>query len=305
MRIKTNKIVSFILAGLAIFLSFNSFSQKLVAQVSKNKVVTGEVFQVSFTVNGNMTGFKPPAFTDFDVYSGPNQSTSMQIANSNMSQTVSYSYMIAARKEGKLVIGTASATINGAKSESNPIAIEAGKDNPQQQQQSQNSAGGNTNQAQQNVNSEDLFVRSYLSKKQCYLGEQIVITQKVYCRITLRGFQNANMPEYNGFWSKDEERKGQIQLTQENLDGINYNVAEFSKTYLFPQRGGKLTIDPIEIDCIVRQQKKQQTIFDQFFGGGGQDVAVKIKSKPVSVDVIALPEKGKPENFTGAVGNFS
>ncbi|HEX7415180.1 MAG TPA: BatD family protein, partial [Bacteroidia bacterium] len=46
-------------------------------------------------------------------------------------------------------------------------------------------------------------------------------------------------------------------------------------------------------------------IFDQFFGGGGQDVAVKIKSKPVSVDVIALPEKGKPENFTGAVGNFS
>ncbi|MHB8259900.1 MAG: BatD family protein [Bacteroidia bacterium] len=303
MRIKTNKIVSFILAVIAFLLPFNSFSQKLVAQVSKNKVVVGEVFQVSFTVNGNMAGFKPPSFTDFDVYSGPNQSTSMQIANGNMSQTVSYSYMIAARKEGKLVIGAASAIVNGSKSETNPIAIDVGKGNPQQQQQQQQNPI--SNQPQQNVSGDELFVRSYLSKKQCYLGEQIVITQKVYCRGTLRGFQNANMPEYNGFWSKDEERKGQIQLTQENLDGVNYSVAEFSKTYLFPQRLGKLTIEPIEIDCIVRQQKKAQSIFDQFFGGGGQDVVVKIKSKPVSVDVIALPERGKPDNFTGAVGNFS
>jgi tetratricopeptide (TPR) repeat protein len=284
-----------------------AFAQKLVAQVSKNKVVTGEVFQVSFTANGNLGNFSPPDLKDFDKYSGPNQSTSMQISNGNMSQTVSYSYMIAARKEGKFTIGAASATINGNKSESNPISIEVGKGSPQQQ--SQNARGNNQAQPQQaqgGVSSEDLFVRTYLSKKQCYLGEQIIITQKVYCRGTLRGFQNYNPPEYNGFWSKDEERKGQIQLAQENMDGINYYVAEFSKTYLFPQRTGKLTIDPIEIDCIVRQQVKgQQSIFDQFFGGGSQDVAVKIKSKPVSVDVQALPEKGKPENFTGAVGNFT
>ena len=303
MRSIKDKIFFFILAGIVIFLPFHSFAQKLVAQVSKNKVVTGEVFQVSFTANGNMGNFKAPAFTDFDVYSGPNQSTNMQIINGNMSQSVSLSYMIAARKEGKLTIGPASATINGNKSETNPITIEVGKGNPQQQ----GSGGNNQGQAQQGgVSNEDLFVRSYLSKKQCYLGEQIVITQKVYCRANLRGFQNFNPPEYNGFWSKDEERKGQIQLNVENLDGVNYNVAEFSKTYLFPQRAGKLTIDPIEIDCIVRQQTRgQQSIFDQFFGGGAQDVAVKIKSKPVSVDVLALPESNKPQNYTGAVGNFT
>jgi tetratricopeptide (TPR) repeat protein len=308
-RIRTNKILSFVLAGIAILLSYNSFAQKLVAQVSKNKVAVGEVFQVSFTVNGNMSGFKPPAFPDFDVYSGPNQSTSMQITNGSMSQTVSYSYMIAARKEGKFTIGAAMATIGGATSESAPIAIEVVKGSTRQEQQQKMQQGqnpyGNNNQAPKNVSGEDLFVRTYLSKKQCYLGEQLVVTQKVYCRGTLRGFQNFNPPEYNGFWSKDEERKGQIQLTQENLDGINYYVAEFSKTYVFPQRTGKLTIEPIEIDCIVRQQSRSQSLFDQFFGGGGQDVAVKIKGKPVTVDVLPLPEKGKPENYTGAVGKFS
>ena len=298
----TRKIFLTILLGIGLLFSFKSFSQKLSAQVSKNKVVTGEVFQVTFSANGNIGGFKPPVLSDFDIYSGPNQSTSMQFINGNVSQNMSFSYMIAARKEGKFTIGAASATINGNKSESNPITIEVGKGNPQQQQGP--SQQQNTTEA--GVSSEDLFVRTYLSKKQCYLGEQLVITQKVYCRANLRGFQNFNPPEYNGFWSKDEERKGQIQLTQENLDGVNYNVAEFSKTYLFPQRSGKLTIEPIEIDCIVRQQsKRQQSIFDQFFGGGAQDVVVKIKSKPVSVDVLALPENNKPVNFTGAVGNFS
>ena len=308
MRIIKNKIVFFILAGIAFLLPFNSFSQKLVAQVSKNKVVTGEVFQVSFTANGNMGNFKAPAFTDFDVYSGPNQSTSMQIANGNMSQTVSYSYMIAARKEGKYTIGSASASINGNKSESNPITIEVGKGSPQQQQNPGSNHQGQAQQSQQGISKEDVFVRTYVSKKQCYLGEQILVTQKIYARtnITHRGPQTIKNPSFEGFWSKTEEQKGNIPVNTEYIDGVGYGVVEYSKTYVFPQHAGKLVIDPVEYDWVVRMQTKgQQSIFDQFFGGGAQDVAVKIKSNPVSIEVQPLPEKNKPENYTGAVGNFS
>ena len=308
------------LAGILLFLFFvtpyNFYAQKLLAQVSKNKVATGEVFQISFTANGNMGNFRAPAMTDFDVYSGPNQSTSMQIANGNMSQTVSYSYMIAARKEGKFTIGAASASINGNKAESNPITIEVVKGNPAQQRQqqpSQNPFGNmpgdeDSSPQQDNISKEDLFVRTYVNKKQCYLGEQIIVTQKIYARtnMTHRGFQNGKFPSYDGFWSKTEEQKGNLPVNTENMDGVTYGVVELSHTYLFPQRSGKLTIDPIELDWVVRvKSKRQQSIFDQFFGGGVQDIAVKIKSKPVQVDVLALPEKGKPENFTGAVGKFS
>lgn len=313
-------LMMFIVAVFSFFITpQKAVAQKLTAQVSKNKVVTGEVFQISFTVNGSMSGFKAPAFSDFDVYSGPNQSTSMQIANGNMSQTVSYSYMIAARKEGKFTIGAASCVINGAKSESNPITIEVAKGNPQQQQQQRQQQqqnpfggafGGEDEQAQQSqgVSAEDLFIRTYVSKRQCYLGEQIVVTQKIYARtnITHRGMQNAKLPSFDGFWSKAEERKGNLPINTENLDGVSYGVVDLSQTYLFPQRSGKLTIDPIELDWVVRvKSKRQQSIFDQFFGGGGQDVVVKLKSKPVTIDVQALPEAGKPDNFTGAVGNFS
>src|SRR5246127_3170618 len=315
-----NLLMMFIIVVFSFFVTpQKAIAQKLAAQVSKNKVVTGEVFQVSFTVNGNMSGFKAPSFADFDVYSGPNQSTSMQIANGNMSQTVSYSYMIAARKEGKFTIGAASCVINGAKSESNPITIEVAKGDPKQQQQQrqqqqQNPFGGffgqeeNQPQQSQGVSAEDLFIRTYVNKKQCYLGEQIIVTQKIYAptNITHRGMQNGNLPSFDGFWSKAEEKKGNLPINTENLDGVQYGVVELSQTYLFPQRTGKLTIDPIELDWVVRTKpKRQQSIFDQFFGGGGQDVVVKLKSKPVTVDVQPLPEAGKPDNFTGAVGNFS
>lgn len=315
-----NKIVFLfsVVAGF-ILLPGRSFSQKLVAQVSKNKVYAGEVFQVSFSSAGNFSEFRKPAMSDFDIYSGPNQSTSVQIVNGSMSQTISLSFMIAAKKEGKYTIGAASAVINGTKVESNPIVIEVIKGAPPQQQQQQNQNdpfGNDPNAGQQQqqegqktaVSGEDLFLRTYVSKKQCYLGEQITVTQKIYGRTNIqqRGPQNAKPPGYAGFWAKDEERKGAITLEVENMDGISYHVAEYSKTYVFPQRTGKLTIDPMEIDWVVRvKTKKVQSIFDQFFGGGYQDVVVKLKSKPVTVDVISLPEKGKPEGFTGAVGKFN
>ncbi len=309
--VSNKKSIGFLLFLLLI--SSQIFSQKFTAQVSKNKLAAGEVFQVTFTINASASNFKAPNLSDFDVYSGPNQSTSMQIINGNMSQSISLSYVLSAKKEGKFTIGAASIVVNGNKLESNTIPIEVkGSAQP---------SGGNTNpgsssspptntqgQYSSGKSDDNLFIKTFVSKKSCYLGEQIVVTQKVYSRLNLRGFQNYKMPVFNGFWSQNEENKNkQIQLQTENLDGIQYYVAEFTKSYLFPQRSGSLTLEPMEVDCIVRQRssKQAQNIFDQFFGGGFEDIVVKAKSKAITIDVKALPEAGKPANFNGAVGNFS
>ncbi|HEY1038153.1 MAG TPA: BatD family protein [Bacteroidia bacterium] len=308
----SKKQINFLLVALLIF-SGQLFSQKFTAQVSKNKLAVGEVFQLTFTINASASNFKAPSFADFDVYSGPNQSTNMQIINGNMSQSISLSYVLSPKKEGKLTIGAASLVVNGAKLESNPITVEV-KGNAQQNAGSSANPGSSnqpTNtqgQYSSEKSGDDLFIKTFVSKKSCYLGEQIVVTQKVYSRLNLRGFQNYKMPVFNGFWSQNEDnRNKQIQLQTENLDGIQYYVAEFTKSYLFPQRSGSLTIEPMEVDCIVRQRsnKQPQNIFDQFFGGGYEDVLLKAKSKPITVDVKPLPEAGKPADFNGAVGTFS
>ncbi len=313
---------SFLFMLISLF-SLQSFAQKFTAQTSKNKVSVGEVFQIAFTINTSASNFKAPSLSDFDVYSGPNQSTSMQIVNGSMSQSISLSYMLSAKKEGKFTIGAASIVVNGAKLESNVIPIEVKGAAPQQQNNNTNSNSANaynpyanqqnttttTPQYSSDKSSDDVFIRTFVTKKSCYIDEQIVVTQKVYSRLNLRGFQNYKMPGYNGFWSQNENQKNkQIELGQENIDGVMYYVAEFTKSYLFPQRSGQLTIEPMEIDCIVRKRssKQPQNIFEQFFGGGGyEDVVVKAKSKAITIDVKALPEKDKPANFSGAVGNFS
>jgi hypothetical protein len=287
-------------------------SPSFVAQVSKNKVAVGEVFQVAFTLNGAGSNLAYPNLNDFDIYSGPNQSQSMSMVNGNISQSTTISLFIAAKKEGKFTIGPATVMSGGQKLETKPIVIESSKANAQpnanaQSNQPQQNQKQNKNQYASEVSGEDLFVRTYLSKTKCFLGEQITLTQKVYSRVDLRGFQNVKFPPYNGFWSQQENTNQQINLRQENVNGVMYYVADYCTVYLFPQRTGAITIDPVELDCIVRRQTKRQprNIFEQFFGAGGyEDVAIKVKSKPVKVDVQDLPTENKPLEFSGAVGDF-
>jgi hypothetical protein len=309
---KKHNIVFLIVIQFALY-HFNIFAQTpaFTAQVSKNKVAIGEVFTVAFTLNGTGSNLTYPNFKGFEIYSGPNQSQSISMVNGNVSQSTTLSFYILAKVEGRYTIGSASVMSGNQKLETKPIVIDVVKGNPQPQQQNQpqqQASGKEKNQYASELSQDDLFVRTFLSKTKCYLGEQITITQKVYSRVDLRGFQNVKFPPYNGFWAQQENSNQQINLKQENVNGVNYYVADYNKVYLFPQRVGSITIDPVELECIVRRQTKRQprNIFEQFFGAGGyEDVAVKVKSKSVKVEVIDLPTDNRPKDFTGAVGDFS
>lgn len=292
-----------------LFTSNVTIAQKFVAQTSRTKVAAGETFQIQFSLNANGSNFKAPALTDFEVYSGPNQSTSMSYVNGTMSQSVTLSYVIAGKKEGKFTIGPANVTVNGATIQSNSIVIEVSKGNANTQSQ------GIGNQAPQNPStpttenvSDNLFVKTVVNKTKVFQGEQIEVSHKVYTRYQLRGFQDIKFPDYNGFWAQDVPvNNQQIQVSNENIDGVNYQVAEIKRTYLFPQRTGKLIIQPMNVECVVRKQsnKRPRDIFEQFFGGGYEDVVYAVKSKPITLDISALPEVNKPVGFANAVGDFS
>lgn len=309
-KIRNTLSALLIVAGILFFLP-QLMGQGFTAAVSKNRVVVGEPFQIEFShSNGGVDNFIPPAsLKEFDVYQGPNHSSSMQIINGNVSQSTSISYVIAAKREGKFTIGPASINANGSKKESNSIVIEVvkgGNTNPSAGNRAVPGQNQNHSPAVQNGD-ENLFSRTIVNKTKVYQGEQIAVVHKIYTRLNLRGFQDIKFPSYNGFWSQDAPQKGQITLSSETIDGVSYNVAELKRTFLFPQRSGTLEIDPIAVECIVRQRTRQtQNFFDQFFGTGGyEDVLVKTKSKPIKIEVMPLPEANKPEDFSGAVGNFS
>ncbi|MFN6037567.1 MAG: BatD family protein, partial [Bacteroidota bacterium] len=213
-------------------------SQTFTASVSKKTVAVGEYFQIAFSVNSNASNFTPPDFKDFDIYSGPNQSSSMSFVNGVMSSSISLSYYLVPKREGKFTIGPAKISAGGKQLQSNPIAIEVVKGNNSNVASGNSNGNNNYNSGQGNqrnensVNSggENIFIKTFVSKQKCFLGEQITVTQKIYSVHQMKGFQNYKAPAYNGFWSKEENRSAQLTQKTENFDGNNYYVVEFNST---------------------------------------------------------------------------
>ena len=309
-KMKKRFILLSLLLSFILLVIFNSvFAQELTVSASKTKLAVGEQFQITYSLNTSGNGFRHPSFNDFDVYSGPNQSTSMQIINGAMSQSVSYSFILAPRKEGTYTIIPASITVNGKKIESKSLTINVLKGGNNNQQQ-QNSGNQQRQSQQQKSGTEELgnnlFIKASVDKSKVYVGEQLVVTYKVYTRVSIVDNGLTKAPVFNGFWSEDVfSPNKQATLHPEVIDGIQYQVAEIKKTILIPQHSGTLNIDAMEMDCVIRMSVKSNNFFDQFFGGGYRDSKVSIKSRTLQIEVMPLPEVGKPDGFSGAVGEFS
>lgn len=285
------------------------------------QIGVGEQFRVTFTANANGSYFRGPAFKGFSVLSGPNQSSSssVQFINGTMTQssTFTFTYILQADKEGEFEVGSASINIQGKSFRTQPVKIKVIKGSTSQPQARAGQQGrqGGTVSNNANISANDLFVKTIVNKSEAWQGEQIVVTQKIYSRVNLVGFEDIKYPSFSGFWSSEVKLPQQINLKKETYNGVVYNVAELKKTILFAQKSGTLTIDPITVTAVVqvRTQGRGRTgdpLFDNFFndpffGSAVQNVKKDVRSAPVTVKIKSLPENGKPADFNGSVGSFT
>jgi len=272
--------------------------------LSKNKVAVGEQFQLTYSVNVSASGFTGPDLSAFDLYAGPNQSSSMQIINGAVSQSLTYYYVLAAKKEGKFTIKPALLNVANGRVKSNEISIEVVKGKPPTT--SQNSSKGQSgNQATASNTGDKLFIKAFLNKSSVYLGEQVTVTYKIFSKYGQISFSDLKLPTYNGFYTEDVPMTKNDKLVVENYNGSQYYTAELKRTLLFPQKSGKLEIPSLDATCNVREKVQSQNIFEQFMGGGYRDVQVKVQSQDQTLTILPHPDAGKPADFKGAVGEFS
>ncbi len=296
--------------AIILFLLITSFAnqllaQKLTAQASKTTVAVGEPFQVTFSLNGNGNDLKIAHLNEFEIYQGPYNSSSTTVVNGVVSQSFSLTYVIGAKKEGKFTLGPATVNVGGTIIQSNALTIDVGKatansnsNNAGRQNNAQNPSAGRP--AGNNI-----FIEAKPNKTKVYVGEELSVLYKVYTKVDILQFIISKMPSLDGCFVQDG-KTSQAQ-TSETIDGENFVTGEVKKSYVIPQRTGKIVIDPMEADCIIRQQsnKRSRDIFDQLFGGGYEEVKYKIKSRPITIEVLPLPATDKPADFSGAVGNYS
>ncbi|MFA8434258.1 MAG: BatD family protein [Marinifilaceae bacterium] len=270
-----------------------------------NVVEVGEQFRLAFSVNKKGKNLILPKLIDFDILMGPSTSSSMstQYINGKMtsSSSYTYTYVLMAKKEGKYTIDPAKITVDGTVHSSKPITIEVVKADPAK---SKRQRSGSNQATASKITQDNLFVKVSVDRNSVYMGEHVVATIKVYTRLQIAGFGDSKFPSFDGFLSQEIKQPNQISLQRENVNGTIYNTGIIRKLILFPQHTGEITIDPFELECVVRQRRKarSQSFFDDFFDSY-QDVRVPRRSKPVKIKVKALPNNA-PNSFHGAVGQF-
>ncbi len=294
---------------------------------AKKQVAVGERFQVVFEANAEGKNFSAPSFEGFTVVGGPFTSTSssFSMVNGSMSHTVkcTYTFALQAYKEGTFHVGSASLTVKGDKISSEPFDIQVLPDDGSHANASSGASGGNTSQSSSSTNTndpqvsgKDLFLKVIPSKRTLYVGEQMVLTYKLYTKVPVSSLSVDKMPSYAGFWTKDiSDNSGSLRQTSEYVNGVEYTVAEIQKVIVVPQRSGALTLDPMSIECIAqvrtesnrRQSNDPFDIFfnDPFFNRNIVNVKKELSTNTLTVDVKSLPANQKPDSFAGAVGNYN
>ncbi len=288
------------------------------ASVSKNKLGINERIRVDFSMNADGDNFVPPNFetSGFQVAGGPFQQVSQQWINGRGSFQKTYSYILVPTKKGDLIIKSSQIEIKGQVYKTNPIKVTVGNavSAPPQQQRPQRNYdpfdpfGEEEEEPQQQApplqaSNSEIHLVAEVSKSNPYLNEPITVVYKLYVgyNVGISNFKEVNKPTYNNFWSQNIDVK-QLVVQDGVFNGKKTRSVVLRKTVLYPQKSGKLEIEPLSLDIDLQLPGGRRDVF------GNQEIIESNKKVSAGLKVInvkPLPETGKPDDFSGAVGRFN
>ncbi|MBQ8889258.1 MAG: protein BatD [Bacteroidaceae bacterium] len=266
-------------------------------------VVSGDQFRLSYTVNTKkVRDFRAPDIKDFDVLMGPSRSVQYQNINGVETNTITFTYILMAGKEGTYKIPGATIVADGNNQVSNSVTVKVLP--PDQSAKASNNGSSESQVGGSKITNKELFITATASKTNVYEQEAILLTYKIYTQVNLTGL-HGDMPDLKGFHTQEVELPSQKQWTLEHYNGRNYNTTVYSQYVLFPQQAGKLEIPSITFEGTISQMVASSDPFEALFNGGSYvNVKKNIVTPKIAINVKELPE-GKPANFSGGVGEFT
>jgi len=264
------------------------------AKVSKKRLGINERLRIDFEMNQDGDNFNPPDFNGFRVVGGPNQAISNSYINGKRSYSKTYSYFLSPQSQGKFTIGQATIEIDGETYKSLPIQVQvtAAVSRPQD--------GNNADY----VASEKVHLVAEVSNNRPYLNEAISVVYKLYVSHDVSitsSWREIDTPKFADFWSQNIDNQGNFKVYEGKYQGEDYRYVVLRTTVLYPQKTGKLEIEPLTLDVPIDVPTNRRDFF-------GRRVTTRV-NKSISagkrtIDVKPLPIQGKPDDFAGAVGRF-
>ncbi len=301
---------------------------KFSAVPSKTTISQNEVLQLEFVLEGTtvIDKFIPPIFRNFEQLDGIAQSQGWKWVNGTLSEYISYTVLLKPKMKGKIPIASAIIKSGDKTYSSNTVTIQvtdAVVNNSLAIEPAQDRKDYYLKPGENMADKirKNLFVKIIPDKTVCYVGEPILATFKLFTRLNSES-KILKRPSLNGFSVIDLEEPESGLFTEEKIGDKVFDCYLIRKVQLFPLQPGIITIEPIEVENIIRFIKKQNVEKNNKASSWLDAVMEKIeesevepgdiitektiaKSDSVTIKVLDLPEKNKPADFSGATGDFS
>ncbi len=294
----------------ALFLSFVILTSaqgaelEFSASIDRARVGQADPIRLTLTIkSGESISHLPApqiALAQFDV-EGPSISTRVEMLNFETTFARDLVYSLYAKKTGRLTIGPARIDFQGRRYVTKALSIEVVPGTLLQAPQ-----GSSGDRTDQNNLADNLFVRTTVDRRKVYVGQQATLEFDLCYRFQLQNVGFKEIPTYSGFWAKELFSARELQPRREQINGLPFNVAPLKKVALFPTVTGIHSIEPISLSCEIPQRRRRGGFFfddfDDFFGRSSQ--ALVLRGEMVEIQVLPLPDRGRPDDFTGTVGRF-
>ncbi|WP_366185548.1 BatD family protein [Flavobacterium ovatum] len=270
------------------------------ARVSKNTLGINERLRIDFYMNFDGDNFTEPTFDGFRIIAGPSQQVSQSWVNGRSSFEKMYSYYLVPNHKGNIVIKGATIEYDGKVYKTSNVKINV-TDAVQQPQQGQQQQYGDPNEPAVSADN-NLYLVADISNTNPYINEPITVVYKLWFsyNIGITNWKELNKPKYNNFWSQNIDIK-QLVGEEGQFKGQKYRFVVLRKTVLYPQKSGKLDIEPLSLDIDVQLPTNRRDIYGRM---QVTETNKRVSAGSKTINVKPLPEAGKPADFTGAVGKF-
>ena len=144
---------------------------------------------------------------------------------------------------------------------------------------------------------EPLSLELQTSRNRIYYGEKVQVSVTLHAAgVPLR---NVGYPKLAGSGFGMPSFPSPVEES-ENSDGESRLSYRFTTT-ITPKRSGTIVLGPAQLEC---EQVVPASGPGAFFGGT-ENRELVLLSQPIPIEVLPLPEAGRPGNFRGAVGRFT
>jgi hypothetical protein len=276
------------------------------AEVSARRLTLQSSAQLTVTITGaqNADPLEFPEIEGFDAqYNGP--SRRLSVVNGHYTASISFTYTLFPKKEGEFEIPPLNVKVDGRQFSTGPILMRV-------ESSSSADAGPSFGPGESRGLEDRVRLELRLPYRDVYVNQLVPVTVRLYVAgVSLGDIQYPRFDEtgYRTEAFSEPRRYDQV------IDGTRYEVLEFNSV-LYPTRTGEVKIGPAKLAGHILYRAENggprdrfDSLFDDPFFSGffgvTQKRPVEITSETETLNVLDVPENGRPDNFSGAVGVFT